>query len=1089
MPAEGKAGRGGNAARSVIPESVVEAVPSLAGGGKGVCWQRIKEKARPQLLEMIELLLHSKAVETLQTADPDSPFADDLEFLTVLEYCYILQYQWYGLKAGSLGAFALREFTRLELRAAELLAIVAFCRDCLYTLADLRLHKTRKTPLALVLCEKLQLTRSETRAFLFVLINHGGVQVRTFTDARSSIASTAKFAGLNSFELLSFVGEERKHFKQGLVGVSHTDNKSRSPQSLLKVPQEVVAALYGVKLTETEFLKLDKTSLEDLVQEEGLVCMGDMQGPDDDEAEEMEEDVTSVDQDHVEPPAKRRRSRSPPRVKPDAASPAAAAAPAARPSPPVPTPATASATPPPDEEAAETVLPQWSPTIQLSDSATISGDQGPYTHDLQYLDDMFKLLANQIRLRTTESDLKDDDPEMLVTPKSKQEAQLRELKGKERMLKVRIERRMQRTRAAGLKLPQMEELQRQRGYTNFEKMVMLLLVGNIMSHDILIAANGKYVMRGEAQRECTVGYVLYVLCEALEERISRRCVFYKTAALLRDGLLTVTSRSCGAGDLMECTVDIDKRMVDKLMGLQTELHEVVEGSHLYAPKIGLDNVVLQKDRKDQIMSTITNYDAFQRCKKRVGLDDIVSYGNGLTMLFYGPSGTGKTMLANAIAHQMGRKVLLVSLQQVRSSGRSPELLRFVFREAKLNDAVIFFDECDAIFESRERNEVITSLLQELEKYSGLMLMATNKAQTLDQAMNRRITMAIEFQLPDHHMRCEIWRKHIPQTLRVSDGVDWAALAMDYELSGGLIKNAVLTSIASAVAREGGSDNPMLKMEDFVKGAKTQLRSFLRRDLQLSRQVPRVGLEELILEPAIRSKLDEYVQLHKGKRHLHSVWGFSEGDFQEQNPVLFIYGPSGTGKSLIAEAIGYECGHPLHTVNVHELLVKGQAQQKTVLHVYEQAKQAGAMLVLDESQDLFDFSSESRDISQLIHYYARQSSRPVVVIARTDGQSTLDPKAAGLLAHRTIKMGTPRAELRLEHWKKALPKSLPQDTLGLQEVAEKPLTPGAIRSAVYFAAARAAMQPADQRVLTREFLHAAIDDVIRLREGRHASIYT
>eukprot|EP01062_Namystynia_karyoxenos_P003020 TRINITY_DN11055_c0_g1_i1.p1 TRINITY_DN11055_c0_g1~~TRINITY_DN11055_c0_g1_i1.p1 ORF type:complete len:1107 (+),score=476.25 TRINITY_DN11055_c0_g1_i1:88-3408(+) len=1101
---------------AMTPGNIAKSVTPPLEGGAGKAWERVAAEHPEPVQEMLSILLHRDVLMVLQTADAAQPFADDLEFLAVAELCLISTYHWFSMCTGSMHAPMQKEMQHLQVRLPALTRGVAACRDLLYALLQSRLAAMPKPPLALRLCDQLGLSPAETRAFVFLLLCHGGIELRTFTDVQPLVVSTARFSGMSSHELMCFLSEERDHFKQGLVGsLDRSKNLLSSSQTKLKMPQEVVAVLYRAKLCEAEFLKLDKTSLEALVEEEGLVKLDGAQEQSADEGEEDEE----MDEDEVHrvaSPAVHGRKRkggaaaqAPPQKQPRQTAPAPATAPAAAPPPRADAP-TPPCSPAPDGEKADAedasvvppaagdagVLPKWSPTVHnlLCEAApggvmAISGDQGPYTHDLQYLDDMFKLLATQIRLRTTESDLKDDDPELLLTPKSKQEALLRELKGKERMLKHRIERRMLKTTTAGMKLPQMEALQHKRGYSNFEKMVLLLLVGNIMSHEILIAANGKYVMRGESQRECTVGYILYVLCETLEERMSRRAVFYKNAALQRDGLTTVTSRGYGGGDLMECSVDIDRRMVDQLMGLETELHEVVEGSHLYSPTVRLDNVVLPVDHKALIMSTVTNYDAFQRCKQRVGLEDIVSYGSGLTMLFYGPSGTGKTMLANAIAHEMGKRVLLVSLEQVRASGKSPELLRFVFREAKLNEALIFFDECDAIFEARDNNPIIPQLLQELEKYSGLMIMATNRAQSLDEAMNRRITLAIEFHLPDHHMRCEIWRKHVPPSLKVCDGVDWEALAMDYELTGGLIKNAVLTSISNAVSREGGNDNPTLRTEDFIKGAKTQLRCFLKKDLQQSHLVPRRSLDDCIFDAGTRRRLDEYVQLHKGKRHLHSVWGFKEEDFREQNPLLLLYGPSGTGKTLAAEAIGYECGHPQHTVNVQELFIKTNASQKTIAQVFEQAKQGGAMLVLDEAQELFNFSAESRELSQLIHYYAKHCARPVVVIARTDGEVVLDPASAGLIAHRSIRFGVPSQELRQQHWRKALPDKLPHDALALDAVAERPLSPGAIRSAVYFAAAKAAMLPLAQRRLTRELLDAAIDDVVRLREGRVQSIYT
>eukprot|EP01063_Lacrimia_lanifica_P032790 TRINITY_DN5665_c0_g1_i1.p1 TRINITY_DN5665_c0_g1~~TRINITY_DN5665_c0_g1_i1.p1 ORF type:complete len:1094 (+),score=429.98 TRINITY_DN5665_c0_g1_i1:90-3371(+) len=1048
----------------------------------------------------IATIAHERLLDTLATADASVGFADDLEYLNFVELALVARLHAYACKLGSLANVFLQEILAAKTPTAEITAALNDLYDVFAALTAEKLFKTERVPLALQLCSELSLSPVETRGFIFLLICHGGVEFLT-KDVRPTAALMAKFSGMSSHEFVHFLGEERVHFKQGLLGSTDAQRTKRVfTQSAMKMPEEVVAVLYRVKLTETGFLKLDKTSLAELVQKEGLVEGGGVfatagageDGEDEGMEEEEEEDEEADDAEDAAAPARKKRKVQ--HIDPEAAPAEAAAASTA------PTPVT-EASPPPSGSPIPTaklpegakqedgVLPVWVPTRppQEPTAPVTVADAGPYKDDLDYLDDVFKLLATQIRIRTTESDMKDEDPDAMqfTAPKSKQESQLRELKGRERMLKLRIERRMVKTRASpDHALPMMEALQQKRKFTNFEKMVLLLLVGNIMSHDILIAANGKYVMRGDAQRECTVGFVLYVLCESLEERVVRRKVFYKSANLLKDGLLTVTSKTYGASDLMECTVDIDRRMVDSLMGLSTEFSEIVDGSHLYSSKIPMDHVVLPSEHKDKILSTITNYDAFQRCKKRVGLDDIVSYGTGLVLLFYGPSGTGKTMLANAIARSMGRKVLLVSFQSQRARP-DPGSLRFVFREAKLNDAIVFFDECDSFFESRENNPVLPSVLQELEKYNGIMILATNKAHSLDEAMNRRITLAIEFHPPDHQMRCQIWKQHMPPSLRVSDNVDWAALATDYELTGGLIKNAILTSIAQAVARENGSDNPSLRMEDLVTGAKTQLRSFFNKDLNAPNQViPKRSFRDCIFDTNTRRKLEDVVKRYKGSKHCQTLWSFGQSEVADYNTITVLYGPSGVGKSLAAEAISYECGCVARVFNM-------MRAPEDYEQIFEQAAQAGAIVVFDEAQHLLDHSDRSRQLLGLMQYHAKKATRPVIFIVRTDdGERSIDPHSAGLTGpHVTIRIAPPSKAQRMQHWKRAFPKDTPVDeSIDFEAIAQRDMSPGAIRNAVYFAACEASMQPPTERVVTSAILDDAIQEVKRLSRPRAESLY-
>lgn len=159
----------------------------------------------------------------------------------------------------------------------------------------------------------------------------------------------------------------------------------------------------------------------------------------------------------------------------------------------------------------------------------------------------------------------------------------------------------------------------------------------------------------------------------------------------------------------------------------TELSELVEGSHLYTPVVDLSQVILPDDQKQLITRTVGNFDSFAKSRKRLGFDQVMSYGSGILMLFFGKSGTGKTMMANAVAKMLGKRILLINYPSLGQSV-ADAVIRFIFREAKLNDAVLFFDECESIFQSRDNNAGgVNLLLTEIERHNGLIIMATNRA--------------------------------------------------------------------------------------------------------------------------------------------------------------------------------------------------------------------------------------------------------------------------------------------------------------------------------------------------------------------------
>ncbi len=186
----------------------------------------------------------------------------------------------------------------------------------------------------------------------------------------------------------------------------------------------------------------------------------------------------------------------------------------------------------------------------------------------------------------------------------------------------------------------------------------------------------------------------------------------------------------------------------------------------------------------------------------------------LAFNFAGPSGTGKTICAEAVAHALGRRLLVVRYAEVESMwfGETPKNVAAVFRLAREQDAVLFFDEADAIASrrstsvdhafQREANTVVSVLLQELERFNGVVIFATNMAVNFDPAFERRIRTHVLFEMPGVSEREAIWRVQMHARTPLASDVDFAALAERYEVSGGDIHNAVLKAALAAAAEPG-----------------------------------------------------------------------------------------------------------------------------------------------------------------------------------------------------------------------------------------------------------------------------------------------
>ncbi|RNF18158.1 putative AAA family ATPase [Trypanosoma cruzi] len=1023
------------------------------------------------------------------------PFADDSEFIAAHESRYVWN-EWVALTS----VFANANTQLLRMVTMAKLDLFQQCRPCQKVAIDMytshittRLQKMRLPPRVVRVAQKLQLQPREMETLTYVLVCHCGSVWPLNCGGNGSLtpAALALHNNLNSFQLMHFLADYREHIKQGML-TSDIKLKSSFMDCRLAMPQEVIAALSGDSLSEEQLIRLEKTALAEILVEEredaNIAAAAGTSGekamdktetthhPNNEDAEEEMSNCTSggstpnlealvVDpnilqvgeEGNIETAVTERLQKLLSNLQQ------------------------------PQQGGGTTGR---NGSVASSTSCVVTGStlHVPYASDIDYMDESFKLIANVVRLRGAESEIKDED-EAIFTPKTKMEAMIRELRGKVRVATAIHRSRTEATIKAGKFLPRIEALSQRLQLSDLEKRIMLLLIGNVVSNDILIAINGRYVMR-EGQRVLTVGYILFVLCDNLKERVAARRSFYQSGPLISNSVLSLSldggGRTCFNTDLMDYVVDIDRKIVDYLMGTETETAEMVPGSRLYMPVVPMEKVVLPKNTTDMVVTTIQHYTLFEQCKRSCGFHEgLGTSTGGLVFLFYGPSGTGKTMLANAVAHELHKRILLVSLLQFKNDTKAPEMLRFIFREAKLNDAIVFFDECESIFESRETNPLVTSILAEFEKYDGLIVLATNKAQLIDEAMNRRISLMVEFRLPDQQMREKIWRAHLPSNLTLHEDVSIATLALNYELSGGLIRNATLAALNRAVAREKTS-TPTLCMRDFEEGARLQLRGFFlaaEKPPGASTEsyiTPKRSLADLVVERQTQKQLDAVARLSKGRSTLFSQWGFNEDDCVDQGALYLFHGPSGTGKSLAVEGIAYECAATIRLCNVAELLLVGALK---VHEVFDEGRKLGAIIVFDEAQVLFNHSEQSLHVAKLIYYHAVRYPRPVIFIATTGTPeaSSIDVRATSLIFQQEILFRLPTQQLRRELWRRALPERMPvADDIDLDVLSETPVSAKTIHSAAFNACCTVAMLNSEERRLTMQMLRDELEK-LRLKE--------
>jgi SpoVK/Ycf46/Vps4 family AAA+-type ATPase len=253
------------------------------------------------------------------------------------------------------------------------------------------------------------------------------------------------------------------------------------------------------------------------------------------------------------------------------------------------------------------------------------------------------------------------------------------------------------------------------------------------------------------------------------------------------------------------------------------------------PERTLADVVLPPQTRrtlDQALAQVRNHALiFQRW----GLGERHTAGRGLAFNFAGPPGTGKTICAEAIAHELGMKLLLVDYAEAESMwlGETPKNVAAAFRSAAEQNAVLFFDEADAIAmrrssgistaHDRESNLTINVLLRELEAFNGIVIFATNLAANFDRAFERRIRTHVLFEMPGVEERARIWQLQIhPRKTPLAPDVDFKQLAERYAMSGGDIKNAVIKAAAAAAGEPGADLGKHISQRHFEDGAQEVL---------------------------------------------------------------------------------------------------------------------------------------------------------------------------------------------------------------------------------------------------------------------------
>ncbi len=239
-----------------------------------------------------------------------------------------------------------------------------------------------------------------------------------------------------------------------------------------------------------------------------------------------------------------------------------------------------------------------------------------------------------------------------------------------------------------------------------------------------------------------------------------------------------------------------------------------------------DELVLNHDTLEQVEEIIKWIDHEKTLMNDWGLSRILK--PGYKSLFYGPSGTGKTLTASLIGQRAGKEVYRIDLSTVVSKyiGETEKNLEKIFGKAEHIDCILFFDEADALFgkrtsvsDSHDRyaNQEVSYLLQRVEEYPGLVILASNFKSNMDDAFLRRFQTIIHFPMPDETERQKLWEQSFSKKSNLAKNIDLSEISKKYSLSGGSIINVVRYASLMTISRKSSE----IQRTDIIKGIRRE----------------------------------------------------------------------------------------------------------------------------------------------------------------------------------------------------------------------------------------------------------------------------
>lgn len=296
----------------------------------------------------------------------------------------------------------------------------------------------------------------------------------------------------------------------------------------------------------------------------------------------------------------------------------------------------------------------------------------------------------------------------------------------------------------------------------------------------------------------------------LQKRLQVHQMLLGDSTLVKQHILSIEKLKEGE-PVMSGRLIITEEWLDKILFGKNELPRFstdFPGKKI-TTAMGWDDLVLN----NHTLSQIDDISTWMQHNTTLMRDEVLQkkIKPGYRVLFYGPSGTGKTLTATLLGKQFNKEVYRIDLSQVVSKyiGETERNLEKVFSKAENKDWILFFDEADALFgkrtsvqnsHDRYANQEVSYLLQRVEDYPGLLILASNFKSNMDDAFLRRFNVLVHFPSPNASERLKLWQKTIPAAYKPEPSVDLQELAEKYELNGAAILSVIHYACLRSISR-------------------------------------------------------------------------------------------------------------------------------------------------------------------------------------------------------------------------------------------------------------------------------------------------